>query len=520
MMLAKCFAMVLTFVIAACVLQPDPEIVALLHLAETEPDVAAIVSIEQMIVGMLVTAGLAWVNRQIQHKHVGVHKCNRHGFGVAWSRFHRLGRKIWKMGFSWAAAAPAICIEDDEESSNADFTVEMQDRADGYGKQKLHEIKYASLGGSHLNQLNVAIDNSAPSVVAELTMDGRMSKHKVAAKDREWGKCLDQGLMWTVLDKKVEQLYPTLPNLIQRARNAVTQNHSEESIAELILEILSLAVAMEKKEGAADWAALQQIVLQSEPPHADWIPILCNWVIKYGEHSGQRVKDFVYICVPAGREINPEIFEAINKWPTDSDSTLPEVALAFVLAEYNCPEEKVESGVCRFFSIQRIASLYNQCKDTLMACETLLTTFKAWTRKMSLKHQWMVAYEGKVFCLIARMLINTSVPAELQDSDYESALFLVASEILSLPDEHFADVVKNKKNPWAEFAPETAEKKTTTQQAQVQSGRLIAYDSTGNAKGLQRRMLLGRGFNEGIHVVIQEGKQQAGDFISIVLLQQ
>ncbi len=74
------------------VLVPDPRIVELLRQADATPDAAAIVSIEQ---------SLAWAGRRILSKHVGIHKSNRYGFGVSWSRFHRLGQKIMRLGFSW-----------------------------------------------------------------------------------------------------------------------------------------------------------------------------------------------------------------------------------------------------------------------------------------------------------------------------------------------------------------------------------------------------------------------------------
>ena len=41
-------------------LQPDPKIIELLEFAETAPDQASIVTIEQQILAILVAAGLAW----------------------------------------------------------------------------------------------------------------------------------------------------------------------------------------------------------------------------------------------------------------------------------------------------------------------------------------------------------------------------------------------------------------------------------------------------------------------------
>ena len=95
-------------VVPAAVLVPDPQILELLALAENSPDKTAIVTIEQQSISLLLAAGLAWTAQRIHHRQVGIHRCNRQGFGVSWSRFHRLGAKIFRIGFSWAAAAVGI----------------------------------------------------------------------------------------------------------------------------------------------------------------------------------------------------------------------------------------------------------------------------------------------------------------------------------------------------------------------------------------------------------------------------
>ena len=386
------------------VLEPDPRIVELLRQADATPDTAAIVSIEQTILGMLFASSLAWAGRRILSKHVGIHKSNRYGFGVSWSRFHRLGQKIMRLGFSWNACANVICVEGHGDDSNGEFTVNIQRSAARYGKQNRHELNYFSLGGGHLNQLFVAIEDEVPCTYANISVDGNMSKQKVSQKHPAWGEALDEGLLWTVLHKDLPDTYPTLCNLIQRARNAVSQNHSPEAIIELILEILSLATDMEQKTGQSpDWHAVEQIVLQSEPPNAPSIGTLCNWVLKYGKHSADDLKDFVYTCVPADREINVEVLAAVCKWPVEVDSTFPEVALALVMAEYNCPLESVKNGITKFIKPSSIIGL-GKSKDDILQANELLRSFKKWTKELQLKPEWKIAMDGKLYTLVARML--------------------------------------------------------------------------------------------------------------------
>ena len=150
-----------------------------------------------------------------------------------------------RLGFSWNAASSVICVEGDEDQASCAFTLKLQSSAEGFGKQKAQELKYYSLGGGHLNQLFVAIDGSVPCAYSNISVDGRMSKDKVYSKHPAWKSALEEGLNWTVLHKDLPTTYPTLCNLIQRARNAVSQAHSAESIIEILLEIYLLAKEMQ-----------------------------------------------------------------------------------------------------------------------------------------------------------------------------------------------------------------------------------------------------------------------------------
>ena len=187
----------------------------------------------------------------IHSKHVGVHSCNRYGFGIAWARVHRLGQKIMRLGCSWGAASNVICLEGDGDSASADFTIKLQNSSEYYGKQRRHELKYFSLGGGHLNQLMVCIDHQVLCSSPAISLDNRMSKAQICDMHPAWGDALDTGLKWTVLHKDLPKVYPGLCNLIHRARHVVSQTHSPEAIIEPLLEIYCLALEMETSTGIA-----------------------------------------------------------------------------------------------------------------------------------------------------------------------------------------------------------------------------------------------------------------------------
>ena len=115
---------------------------ALLQEAQELKDGApGIVTIVESVIALLGDAGLSW-KMQIPSNRVGVHSTNRYGFGVSWARFHRLGKQIVHLGFSWQACSMIVCMEDDTSFKHAEFTVQMQNKAAQFGKQNKAEIKH------------------------------------------------------------------------------------------------------------------------------------------------------------------------------------------------------------------------------------------------------------------------------------------------------------------------------------------------------------------------------------------
>ena len=117
--------------------------------------------------------------------------------------------------------------------------------------------------------------------------------------------------------------------------------------------------------------------------------------------------------------------------------TQPELALAFLMAEYNCPPGKVENGICAFFKPTKIASLPNTMKKEMIEANTALKAFKDWTATMQLTSVWQAAYCGKAYSLVARMLGEQGVPGDLDGAQIQTALCITAMEILALADSCF-----------------------------------------------------------------------------------
>ena len=210
----------------------DPVIVEMLQGADKAD--GRVVSTVDEILGRLVATGQARKMR-IPPRLVGVHPKNRNGCGVSAVEVHAHWGKIVFMGYTTVGQNP-VCIEDDDSKSIALFTNELQQKTAGLGVVDIDTIKYGSLSNSHTNQFLVALDLEVESDEPLLTVEGRMNKSKVSV-DKKLMDAVENGLTWLVLSSSVAKLYPTLPDLVQWARNFVGTTQQAESNIGLLAKI-------------------------------------------------------------------------------------------------------------------------------------------------------------------------------------------------------------------------------------------------------------------------------------------
>ena len=98
----------------------------------------------------------------------------------------------------------------------------------------------------------------------------------------------------------------------------------------------------------------------------------------------------MYTCVPADRDLNVDVLEAVRAWPVIEGNTFPEVALAIIIAEYNCPVDKVENSVTKFLLKSTIAAL-PRSSDSMVHAGKLLEAFRLWTAM----HEAVITTEQK-----------------------------------------------------------------------------------------------------------------------------
>ena len=162
----------------------------------------------------------------IYPKFVGIDPSNRNEDLMTADGVVERGIKITKAGWSWKAVEhEAICMEDDpQEKMVAKHTVQMTSLSPNLANMKMDEIQVGSLGTGHTNQwLCCVLDEVPLEGYTEITVNGRISKTKVFAKDQNMGNACTTGIHWTVIRHPVRKRFPKLAGFIQSALNI--KNH-------------------------------------------------------------------------------------------------------------------------------------------------------------------------------------------------------------------------------------------------------------------------------------------------------
>ena len=238
-------------------------------------DVNGLVSEIEEILESLKSLGLAKLER-IEPMAVGVHHANRYGMGIVGAWMHSLGAKIVRMGWSNTACIGAICIEDTDDRRIESFTMDLQRGSSSFGKSPAGKIKYGSLSCGHTNQFLVAVLCGVESEHDEICIHGRLHKGRIIEIAPSMAEPLEKGLNWLVLKKEVGELFPTLPALIQSARQAIGQVQHGESHFEL-LQGIQTEISNAKDPTKIDWERIHKSLARSESTYAKDLPVLCEY---------------------------------------------------------------------------------------------------------------------------------------------------------------------------------------------------------------------------------------------------
>lgn len=371
------------------------------------------VSVVDDVLENLVAAGLAWRMR-LPPRHVGVHPCNRGGYGVSAIHVHDLGRDVVEMGWSPSATAHAVCIEDNAAGDIATFNVRMSSASAGLGKVPGQEIKYGSLSCSHTNQFLVAVlcavETEEEALVVDIAVDKRMSASKLSS-DAKLKDALEHGLTWLVISSTVDKLYPGFADIVQDTRNRTGAAQRNETEMQVLLRIQSMATASSKaNSGAVNWAEIKNIImLRKGLSEADFMPLLKYVQIYGGGDDGKFLHEFNAFhkeFVPAGRIIPTATFSAMMDLKLAPHELCPFFMSATLKAQSTCPKTKAPNKICRYLSSSDISSLQGAKKEAMLEAEKFLRQCREIVKLSGAEPSSYSKSLGRLDCMVARFVFK------------------------------------------------------------------------------------------------------------------
>lgn len=159
----------------------------------------------------------------IDPKQMGIHPKNRSGKKMQSKTMQKKGYKIVNVGFTTQLCGPdkAIAFENNPITNNVENHTMRLTADEHFATYVVGSIRAGSAGCSHLNQFIAAVKDGAKTYYADLCERGsdNISTSLVAGKNSELEKVISSGLQWFVIKYQIEDKYPELPLLVQRALN-------------------------------------------------------------------------------------------------------------------------------------------------------------------------------------------------------------------------------------------------------------------------------------------------------------
>lgn len=359
---------------------PDDVVRRVREMIGEADEKGTIVQVADRILELLLSSGHAikqWLSPDV----VAVHPHNRDAYGVNPADCHCLMKDIFALGWSWPQVN-AIGIEVASEASRTEtfnFNERLCQGSAGLLPAAIpHErMKAASLTNGHTNCGLRAIRARVKCEVLEISVEGHFSPEKISTSDHDFGKAINEGLNWTIVNEKIASQCPGLVGLLQAAGNATSQIQKAENEIQVMMRLHACAKSNCDASGTIDWRKVSQLVGRSKPPCEPDIPDLITFVTKKAGTAEspwllKEVENFHKMHVPSNRTIKGPFFAQLAAFQLDATSTVPFFTMAVLKTQYSCPEAKIRNGECKYISSTDLKQCTTIWRSDVAKCESLM----------------------------------------------------------------------------------------------------------------------------------------------------
>ena len=246
---------------------------------------------------------------------VGVSPFNRNKKLLSGRDVHTLASNLAKVGFSWQRCGPqrAIAMQENPRTKEiAAATTKLCEDPLIAPMGKAMPLA-GSLGCGHLNQSLRLHKHKHHTPIVDLQEHGgaRLDTDRLCADDPQLRKARDEGLVWQMIEYRLQEQYPDLSGFISSALNVENAVARAESWDEQLARTVNAAIASAKdcKGQGPDWEHVQRQVAWSMPPNIADIGSHVDYIRKYGGGVNtnfvfiQELTSYIRSSMPSGRKV-------------------------------------------------------------------------------------------------------------------------------------------------------------------------------------------------------------------------
>ena len=176
-------------------------------------------------------------------------------------------------------------------------------------------IRYATIAGSHSNQVLRAWFYGLPHTSQQLTVNGRLSMDVLLKNDVAYYRAVTEGSNFEVIAACVVDEFPEFCQPAQSAANAATQVARPEMEIQICCKMLSF---FKNKVGdePVPYQDIAPHILRSKPPRPECIPYLYSFMVRCGggksAHLFTTTEKFVKAHGQSGRSLGVAVWDNLS----------------------------------------------------------------------------------------------------------------------------------------------------------------------------------------------------------------
>ena len=457
------------------------KIVALIE--EAKKDDVAIVSVYNAIKAEGVKDKVLY-QRPVPILNVGVHRRNREGSMVSGTQALQLLDEIALVGVDMDLVKDATSFEEPADRRNEKLFVQKCKVDELLARYIDGQIEVSSVGCTHFNQALASVMEGKPHNNEKLCIDGRLSMAKVAERYPVLKSVFEHGLTWWIWKAEVDDLYPDLADIAQRALNAKYSVQQGQDGFHLFARAINLLNTV-KTTNAVAYAVKD--ILKSNPKSPNEVPSIVEVARKFGGSDTKFVEPLLRFNAAfkvAGREVVPSTWKSLAELKFSAGDLSPQVVISVLMAIAAAPS-------ANFITASDVRTLMKETKTKEMVlCESIITIAQNTVVELKLGISDDTKHVGELRCnLMYKLFDKVKTLSKLSFEQIACGFF---NKVHSL-----GNADRQIDNPWQDSQPKhEVGGPQRTQPKQAPMNAMVVEYRDGIAVGIHRRLVVEKGFVE------------------------